>query len=1051
VFVDFFIRRPIFASVIALVITLAGAICIPRLPIALFPEITPPTVQVRATYTGAPADVVESTVTTPLEEQINGVEGMIYMSSVSANDGTSIIIVSFDVGYDLDIAAVDVQNRAQIALPQLPAEVQRQGVTVKKQSTDLTVVVNLISPDGSRDELYLSNYATINITDVLRRINGVGDVLNFVGQDYSMRIWLDPDRLANLGLTATDVVDVVREQNAQVASGQIGQPPAPSNQQFQYPIITLGRLANVEQFEDIIVRTKSDGSVVRVKDVGRVELGAQSYNSYSRLNGQPSIPLGVFQLPGGNALQVANEVRAEMERLSKRFPQGVSYRIAYDTTMFVRESIKEVMITLFEALGLVILVVFVFLQGWRATLIPAITIPVSLIGTFAIMQVLGFSINTLTMFGLVLAIGLVVDDAIVVVENVSRQLEEGLTDAREAAHRAMAEVTGPIIATSLVLMAVFVPVGFTPGTSGQLYQQFALTIAVSVGLSAINALTLSPALCAVILRRHEVRNWFFRGFNTAFNRTAVGYERLVQRTSRLWPIVLIAFLVLSGVTYVLFQVVPTGFVPDEDQGYIIVSINLPDGAALDRTRAVGDRVNKVLMDTPGIRDVLVVGGFNFLNQTTAPNVATLFVILKPWDERKTPDLELDGIFARIRQQFAQINEAVVVAFGPPPIRGLSSTGGIQFQVQDVGGEDLATLNRLTQEIIRRGNERPDLVGLFSTFRATTPQYYVDVDRTKAKSLGVAISDINSTLQIYLGSLYVNDFNKYGRVYRVFAQAEQSARAKAADIGRLYVRNAQGQMIPLSTLVTVTPQVGPQTVDHYNLVRTAQITAAPAPGYSSGQAIAAMEELARQILPENMGYEWTGIAFQELAAGSVGPIIFTLALVFVFLFLAAQYESWVMPFMVMLSVPLALLGALGAQYLRGLANDIYCQIGLVMLIGLASKNAILIVEFARRRREEGLTIEAAAMEAARVRLRPILMTSFAFILGVLPLTIASGAGASGRHSLGTAVFGGMLVSTFLNLVVVPVFYVVIERLRERFGARVETTPAPATPSPGPTPD
>jgi hydrophobe/amphiphile efflux-1 (HAE1) family protein len=579
-------------------------------------------------------------------------------------------------------------------------------------------------------------------------------------------------------------------------------------------------------------------------------------------------------------------------------------------------------------------------------------------------------------------------------------------------------------------MAVFVPVGFTPGTSGQLYQQFALTIAISVALSTVNALTLSPALCAAILRPTEARGWFFGGFNRVFERSTAAYERLVQRSSRRWLVVVVAFVLLLGVTYALFRIVPTGFVPDEDQGYVIVSIQGPDGAALERTRAVGDRVNQILMETPGVRDVLVIGGFNFLNQTTASNVATCFVILKPWAERTSPALRLEGIFAHVRQQFAGISDAQVFAFGPPPIRGLSATGGVQFQVQDLGGEDLRTLDRVTQEIIRQGNQRPDLVGLFTTFRATTPQLYVDIDRTKAKSLGVAVSDIASTLQIYLGSLYVNDFNKYGRVYRVFMQAEDRARARAADIGRLYVRNAQGQMIPLSTLVTVTSRVGPQTVDHYNLFRTAQITASPAPGRSSGQAIEAMEALARQILPAGMGFEWTGIAFQEIEAGNVAPIIFSLALVFVFLFLAAQYESWVMPLMVILAVPLALLGALGAQHLRGLPNDIYCQIGLVMLIGLASKNAILIVEFARRRREEGLSIEAAAMEAARIRLRPILMTSFAFILGVLPLTIATGAGAAGRHSLGTAVFGGMVVSTFLNLVVVPVFYVLIERLRER---------------------
>ncbi len=1047
-FVDFFIWRPIFATVLAILITLAGAICIPTLPIAVFPEVTPPTVQVKATYTGAPAAVVESTVTVPLEEQINGVEGMIYMSSTSANDGSSIITVTFGVGYDLDIAAVDTQNRAQIAQPQLPDEVNRQGVTVKKQSPDFVIAVDLVSPDKSRDQLYLSNYASIHIVDVLKRVPGVGDVVVFGARDYAMRIWLNPDRLANLGLTATDVVSAIKEQNAQVPAGQIGQPPVPRGQRFQYPIVTQGRLSSVPEFENIIVRTRPDGSVVRIRDVGRVELGAQDYSTYAQVNTNPTINIAIYQLPGGNALDIAGRVRAEMQKLEARFPPGVGYTIVYDTTMFVRQSIREVLITLLEALGLVILVVFVFLQGWRATLIPAIAIPVSLIGTFALLKVMGFSINTLTLFGLVLAIGLVVDDAIVVVENVSRLLQEKRLGAREAARQAMAEVTGPIVATSLVLMAVFVPVAFTPGTSGQLYQQFALTIAVAVALSTLNALTLSPALCAVFLRPTEARGWFFRTFNAGFDRASAAYQRLVKRSARARMLVLVVFVALGGLTYYMFRTVPTGFVPDEDQGYIIVSIQGPDGMSLERTLEVTNRVNAMMRATPGVENVLAFAGFNFLNGTSASNMASVFPVLKPWAERTTPELAITGVLANVRRQIAGISEAVVVAFNPPPIRGLSATGGFQFQVQDYGAEDLRTLERVTREIIRRGSARPELIGLFSSFRASTPQLYLDIDRTKAKALGVSLSDVSATLQVYLGSFYANDFNKYGRVYRVFVQADEAARTQPADIGRLYVRNSKGDMIPLSTLATVHPQVGPQTVDHYNLFRTAQISGSAAPGYSSGQAITTMQELARDVLPAGMGYEWSGITYQELQAGNVAPLIFSLALVFVFLFLAAQYESWLMPSMVILAVPLALLGALTAQHLRGLSNDIYCQIGLVMLIGLASKNAILIVEFARRRREEGRSIEDAAMEAALIRLRPILMTSFAFILGVLPLTFASGAGAAGRRSLGTAVFGGMVVSTFLNLVVVPVFYVIIERLRERRSRRAgPAAPAqsPATPA------
>ena len=1029
--VDFFIQRPIFASVIAIVVVLAGAVSIPTLAVTQFPPIAPPTVQVSATYTGASAEVVERTVTTPIEEQLNGVKGMMYMSSRSSNDGSMTLTVTFEIGYDLDIAAVDVQNRVAIAQAQLPEDVSRYGITVTKQSTDFTLAVNLISPDGRHDDVFLSNYADIHVSDVLKRIPGVGQVIIYGARTYSMRLWLRPDKLASMGLTALDVAQAVREQNTQVAAGQIGQPPVPPGQQFQYSITTLGRLSEASEFENIIIRTRADGSMVRVKDIGRVELGAQDYGSYVRLNGTPTANIGVFQLPGGNALDVARRVRAEMERLAPRFPEGVKYTIIYDTTMFLTESIKEVLITLLEAIVLVFLVVYVFLQSWRATLIPAITIPVSLIGTFAFLKALGFSANLLTLFGVVLAIGLVVDDAIVVVENVTRFIKEKGMRPREAARAAMGEVTGPVVATSLVLMAVFVPVAFMPGISGQLYKQFALTIACSVGISTLNALTLSPALCAVFLRPEPGRQgWFFTKFNRAFDRTGVAYERWGKLLTTRWKAVVAVFVGLLGVTYVSFRVVPTAFVPDEDQGYVIVNIQGPEGSSLERTTEVVDQVETILRATPGVASLLTFGGVSFVTGTTASNAATVLPIFEPWSRRRSPDLKLEAILANMRPRLAAISGATVAAFNPPSVQGVGSTGGFQFELQELGGESLQTLAKLTQEMVGRGNQQPELSGLFSSFRASTPQLYVELDRTKAKTLGIPITDVFSTLQTYLGALYVNDFNKFGRVYRVFLQAEDASRARPEDITRLYVRTGGGAMVPLSTLVKVRPAVGPQTITHYNLFRTAEIDGAAAPGFSSGQAIEAMQRLAKEVLPEGMGYEWTGLAYQELKAGHQAPIIFALALACVFLFLAAQYESWLMPLTVMLAVPLALLGALGAQWLRGLANDVYCQIGLVMLIGLASKNAILIVEFAKRRRKEGLSAQEAAMEAAHIRLRPILMTAFAFILGVVPLVLAGGAGANSRHSLGTAVFGGMIVSTLLTLLIVPVFYVVIEGLRER---------------------
>ncbi|MCI0559917.1 MAG: efflux RND transporter permease subunit, partial [Nitrososphaera sp.] len=889
--------------------------------------------------------------------------------------------------------------------------------------TDFIIAVNLISPDGRYDDVFLSNYAEINITEVLKRIPGVGQVIIYGEREYSMRVWLDPNKLASLGLTASDVVNAVREQNQQVAAGAIGQPPAPRGQQFQYTINTLGRLDEVSEFENIIVRTQPDGSVVRVKDVARVELGAEDYDSYVHLNGVSTANIGVLALPGagGNDLNVAKQVRSEMERLSKRFPEGLEYEIIYDTTLFVKESIKEVIKTLFEAILLVFFVVYIFLQGWRATLIPAITIPVCLIGTFALINALGFSINLLTLFGLVLATGLVVDDAIVVVENVTRQIEEKGMKPRDAAREAMREVTGPIIATSLVLMAVFIPVAFIPDITGQFYRQFALTIACSIGISALNALTLSPALCAVFLRPETGKQGLLsRKFNQGFDWLKGFYENCVKDFTTRWRIVLAVFIVLLGVTYFIFRKVPTGFIPNEDQGYFVVNIQTPDGSSLERTTKAVNQVEKILLSTPGMADVLTFGGYSFVTSASDPNTASMFPILEPWSERKSKKLQIDAILADVREKFAGVSGAVVTAFNPPAIQGLGFAGGFQFELQDIGSVGLKTLQDVMNEMIDKGNGRPELTSLFSSFTADTPKLYIDLDRTKAKLLDISISDVFDTLQTYLGALYVNDFNKYGRVYRVFMQADEDARSSRDDINRLYVRTSGGQMVPLSTLVDVRSVVGPQTITHYNLYRSAEIDGQSASGFSSGQAIKAMEELAGKLLPDGMGYEWTGIAYQEIKAGNLAPFIFALALVFVFLFLAALYESWIMPFMIILAVPLALLGALGAQWLRGLDNDVYCQIGLVMLIGLASKNSILIVEFAKRRREEGASIIDAALEAARIRLRPILMTAFAFILGVLPLVIASGAGANSRHSLGTAVFGGMIVATLLSLLVVPIF-------------------------------
>ncbi|GIL41698.1 efflux RND transporter permease subunit [Roseiterribacter gracilis] len=1026
--VNFFIERPIFSAVIAMIFVLAGSVCMLILPISQFPEIIPPQVSITAAYPGASAEVVADTVVTPIESQVNGVENMLYIASTAANDGTATINVTFDVGTNVDIAAVNVQNRVTRATPQLPDIVNRGGVVTQKRQPSVALVVNLYSPDNSRDALFLSNYANIQVVDALKRVPGVGDALIFGEKRYSMRVWLNPDRMASLGIAAQDVQQAILEQNVQVAAGRVGAPPIPQNgAAFQIQINAQGRLTSAEQFGDIVLRTDDQGRVVRVRDIARIELGAQDYGSTAKLKGQPGVAVPIFQAPGSNAFSMASGIRAEMDKIKTRFPAGVEYTIVYDTTSFVKDSISEVIHTLFVAMLLVFAVVFIFLQSWRATIIPAITIPVSLIGTFALMLAFGFSINTVSLLGMVLAIGLVVDDAIVVVENVQRQLEMGKKPL-VAARDAMAEVTAPIIATTAVLMAVFVPVAFIPGISGRLYNQFALTIAFSVLLSAINSLTLSPALCAVLLRKGDEPTFKpFVWFNRNFNAFRDGYADRLAGAVRSWRWVLAFFMIGIFVAIGLVRSLPTAFLPEEDQGYIIVAMQGPDGSSLERTEKVSQRVLDIMMKTPGITNAVEVDGYNFISGVAQPNAGIKFGRLAPYADR--PDIKT--ILTQLNMQFFQISDARVFAIQPPSIQGLSVSGGFEFQLQDLQGVGAATLGKASNDLINAARKRPELTGIFTFYSDQVPQLYLDVDREKAKLQGLTLTDVFQTLQIYLGSLYVNDFNLFGRVYRVILQSEAKDRLQQSDVTQLYARNKAGNMVPLSAVAETRPIVGPDIVTHYNLYRSILINGGPAPGYSSGDAIKAMQEVAAQVLPPGITYSWTGVTFQQLRAGDLAPLIFALALVFVFLFLAAQYESWVLPVIILLAVPLALLGALAALALRGMALDIYGQIGLVMLIGLAAKNAILIVEFAKERREqENMPIVMAAVEAARLRLRPILMTAFAFILGVVPLVIATGAGASGRQSLGTTVFGGMLVATILSLVSVPVFFSLIETLRER---------------------
>ncbi len=1032
--VNFFIDRPVFSAVLSIIITLAGAICILTLPVAQYPQIVPPTVQVAATYDGASAQVVEESVATPIEQEVNGAQDMLYMNSVSSNDGRMVLNVTFDIGRDLDLATVDVQNRVALANSRLPSEVTRRGISVKKQSPDMLLVINLNSPDGSRDTLFLNNYAKINITDALARVPGVGNVAVFGERDYGMRVWLDPDKLARLGLTASDVADAVRQQNVQSPAGQIGMPPAPPGQEFQLTVQVKGRLTDPEEFADIIVRAGKGAEIVRIRDVGRVELGSQSYSAFTRLNGKPTCTIQIFQLPGANGLEVVKQLRAIMAEQATYFPAGVAYTIPYDTTKFVTASIHEVVKTLFEAIVLVLIVVYVFLQNGRATLIPMLTVPVSLVGTFAFMQVFGFSINTLTLFGLVLAIGIVVDDAIVVVEAVQHKIDHEKLPPREATRQAMAEVAGPVVAISLVLISVFVPVAFMGGVTGRLYQQFALTLAVSVALSAICALTLSPALCALILRPARLPRGplgaFFRGFNFLFDKTTGGYAAGVRTAIRLVLITLVSLGAVVGGTYWLLKTVPTGFVPDEDQGYFIVNAMLPEGASLERNDALITRMEQQFAVDPAIADVLSLGGYNLLTGTYSSYASALFVVLKPWEERAAPELSIEATMGRARQFFAGIQEAVVMAFNPSPIPGLGTTGGFQFELQDRSGGKVADLAKVAYDFMGEARGEPAVTGLFTDFSVDVPQLFYALDRDKVQTLGIPPSNVFEALQTYLGGLYVNDFNKFGRTYRVMLQAEPRFRRTPADIERFYVRSAVNQMVPLSTLGQTTDIRGPEYIRRFNLFRAVEISGGTPPGFSSGQSLAAMANLAKTKLPQGYGYDWTGIAFQEIKAGSQSIFIFALALVMVFLVLAAQYESWAVPFAVILAVPLAVFGAMGAQLLRGLDNNVYAQIGLVMLIGLAAKNAILIVEFAKMRHEQGDAPAEAAVAASVLRFRPILMTSFAFILGVVPLLVASGAGAASRHALGTAVFGGMLAATILGVFFVPALYCFIQRLVER---------------------
>jgi HAE1 family hydrophobic/amphiphilic exporter-1 len=1029
VFVEFFIRRPIFSAVCSIIIAIVGLLAIPSLPIAQYPDLAPPQVTVTSTYVGASSDVVESAVTIPLEQELNGVEGMRYITSSSGNDGVSTITITFEPSRDIEVAAVDVQNRVSRASARLPAQVNQTGIVVNKASNQLLCSFGLFSPDDRYDTSFLSNYADVNIKDPLKRIRGVGEVRIFGERKFSMRVWLDPTELARRRLSSQDVVRALQEQNLQVAAGQVGQPPSTPGQTYQMAVRAKGRLIEPEEFSDIVIQRGADGEIVRLRDVGRTELGAENYGQLLRFGGKAAVGIGIFQLATANALDVRDAAFAEMDRLSKAFPPGLVYQSGTDTTLAVRASIDEVTTTLAEAIGLVILVIFVFLHGFRSVLITALTLPVSLVGTFAFVKLFDFSINTLTLFGLTLATGLVVDDAIVVIENIERLMKQKRLSAFEAARESMREVSSAVIAISVVLVAVFVPVAFFPGTTGAIYRQFALTIAAAVGLSTFCALTLTPSLSALLLREQAGEKWwFFRKVDQLLDWLRDFYARALGRLLRHQLVVLTAFVACIAATVLLFRAVPTGFIPDEDQGFVISTVQGPEGMSLAETEKVMRQVESVLKAQPEVRGMFAVGGFS--QQGNGPNIAQIFSMLKPWDDRPGKDQSVAAIVERLRKPYSKIGAARVLPFQPPAVRGVGVVGGFQFVLQDRSGtRSLDELSAVADSLIGRAAQNPELRGVFTTFTASTPLLDVDVDRQKAKALGVPVDQVFSTLQLFMGSQYVNDFNYASRTYRVYLQADAEFRDNPRDIGAFYVRSDPGEMIPLESLVKVTPATGAQTIRHYNLFRSAEINGQPAPGVSSGEAIAAMERHAAEGLPEGMASEWTGVSLEQKESGQQTLFIFALGLLFVFLVLAAQYESFLLPFVVILSVPLAILGALGLQVARGFPNDVFCQVGLVMLIGLSSKNAILIVEFAEQLREQGKAPLDAVIQAAATRLRPILMTSIAFLLGVVPLMLASGAGAAARNSLGTTVFGGALVSTIVNLVFIPGMYVLVQRFRK----------------------
>jgi len=1050
----FFIDRPIFATVISVFITLIGAVAYVTLPVAQYPEIAPPTVVVNASYPGASAEVVSNTVATPIEQEVNGVEDMLYMVSQATGDGNLQLTVTFKLGTDLDIAQVLVQNRVAVAEPRLPEEVRRIGVTVRKNSPDLMMVIHLNSPDASRDQLYISNYATLQVKDELARLDGVGDVRVFGARDYSMRIWLDPEKTQARNLTAGEVVAALQAQNVQVASGVLNQPPVPQPGAFQLNIETLGRLTDTRQFLNIVVKTEPDGRVTRVRDIGRVELAAQDYNVNSYLDERQAVALGIFQRPGSNALATAELIQTTMAELGKSFPPGLRYDIVYNPTEFIAQSVNEVIKTIFEATALVVVVVILFLQTWRASIIPIVAIPVSLVGTFAVLAALGYSLNNLSLFGLVLAIGIVVDDAIVVVENVERNLRQGMSP-RDAAHETMDEVGSALIGIALVLCAVFIPAAFIPGISGQFFRQFAVTITAATVISLIVSLTLSPALCALLFKRHEAQekrpfilvrpiHAFFRGFNNAFDWMSRGYGGMTRRLVRLGAVVLVVYAGLIALTAWEFGRAPTGFIPQQDQGYLITVVQLPPGSSLARTDDVVRRAAKIILETDGVSHAVPFAGFDGATFTNAPNSAAIFSPLKPFAERAAQGLSAGRILGDLTARLGAIQDAFIITIPPPPVRGIGNSGGFKMMVQDQRGRGLPALEAATQDLLAAASQTPGLTGLFSLFNTRTPKIYADIDRVRAEMLGVPANRVFETLEVYVGSAFVNEFNYLGRTFRVTAQADGRFRQDIRDIANLKTRNDSGAMVPIGSVASFRDMTGPYRVPRYNLYPAAELQGNTLPGYSTGYALAEMERLAAERLPDGFGFQWTELAYQEKLAGSSGLFVFAASVVFVFLVLAALYESWALPLAVILIVPMCLLAAVSGLTWRGMDVNILAQVGFVVLIGLAAKNAILIVEFAKQGEDQGQSRFDAAVQAARTRLRPILMTSFAFILGVLPLVIATGAGAEMRQSLGTAVFFGMIGVTLFGLVLTPVFYVVTRW----FSARSHAAAASAPPTPVP---